>query len=323
MKNSTSKIQNEILTTLAQFSQITRILIGYSGGIDSHVLLHACAGIEKLKPKITAVYIHHGLQHEADDWAIHCEKTAKDLDVEFLTFRVNAHSKRGESPEEAARNARYEVLKNSLSENDVLLIAQHQEDQLETVLLQLFRGSGLKGLAGMPQKIIFGKGQLSRPLLNISKDEITAYALENQLAWIEDPSNQSTIYDRNFLRCEIIPKLKQRWQSLDKTVSRTAVHCAQAQNLISEMAQIELNTVLNKDNSLHIPSLLTYSQTKQQLILREWFAYLNFRMPSQDFLQRIINEVIFAAIDRHPILHKKGVTVTRQKSKLVLTQTNQ
>lgn len=323
MKNSINKIQTEILTTLAQFSPIIRIFIGYSGGVDSHVLLHACSAIEKLKPKITAVYIHHGLQQEADNWAIHCEKTAKNLGVEFSIFRVDAHSKHGESPEEAARNARYDVLRNLLSENDVLLIAQHQEDQLETVLLQLFRGSGLKGLAGMPQNMVFGKGKLLRPLLNVSKEEITVYALKHQLLWVDDPSNQSTIYDRNFLRCEIIPKLKQRWQSLDKTVSRTAVHCAQAQNLISEMAQTELNTVLNEDNSLHIPSLLTYSQTKQQLILREWFAYLNFRMPSQDFLQRMISEVIFAATDRHPILHKKGITVTRQKSKLILTQTNQ
>lgn len=323
MKNAQNSILIEIRTTLAKISPLNRLFIGYSGGVDSHVLLHACAVLPEFKSKICAVYIHHGLQKEADDWICHCEKIAKNLGVEFLTFRVDAHSKRGESPEEAARNARYEVLKNLLTENDVLLIAQHREDQLETVLLQLFRGSGLKGLAGMPQKMVFGKGQLLRPLLDVGKNEITAYALENQLNWIEDPSNQSTIYDRNFLRQEIIPTLKQRWQSLDKTVSRTATHCAQAQNLISEIAQIELSHVLNEDNSLHIPHLLTYSQTKQQLILREWFAYLNLRMPSQDFLQRILNEVIFAAIDRHPILQKNGVTVTRQKLKLVLTQTNQ
>lgn len=323
MKNAQNSISDQIRTTLKKISPLNRIFIGYSGGVDSQVLLHACAALPEFQSKIFAVHIHHGLQKEADDWVCHCEKTAKNLDVEFLTFRVDAHSKRGESPEEAARNARYDVLKNLLVENDVLLIAQHREDQLETVLLQLFRGCGLKGLAGMPQKMVFGKGQLLRPLLDVGKNEITAYALENQLNWIEDPSNQSMIYDRNFLRQEIIPKLKQRWQSLDKTVSRTATHCAQAQNLIAEIAQIELSHVLNEDNSLHIPNLLTYSQTKQQLILREWFAYLNLRMPSQDFLQRIIDEVIFAAIDRHPILHKNGVTVTRQKSKLVLTQTNQ
>lgn len=323
MKNLQNSIFVKIHTVLTEISPLHRIFIGYSGGVDSHVLLHACAALLEFKPKITAVYIHHGLQKEADDWAIHCEKTAQNLDVDFLTLCVDAHSKRGESPEEAARNARYNVFENLLSENNVLLIAQHREDQLETVLLQLFRGSGLKGLAGMPEKMRLGKGKLLRPLLDISKNEIAAYALENQLHWIEDPSNQSIIYDRNFLRQKIIPQLKHRWQSLDKTVARTANHCAQAQNLITEISQTELHHVLNKDDSLDIPMFLTYSQIKQQLILREWFAYLNLRMPSQDFLQRIIGEVIFASIDRHPILHKNGVIVTRQKSKLVLTHTNQ
>ena len=323
MKTAQNSISDQIHTALKKISPLNRIFIGYSGGVDSHVLLHACAVLPEFEGKICAVYIHHGLQKAADDWATHCEKMAKNLGVQFLTFPVDAHSKRGQSPEEAARNARYEVLKKLLTENDVLLIAQHREDQLETVLLQLFRGSGLKGLAGMPQKMAFGAGQLLRPLLDIGKNEITAYALENQLNWIEDPSNQSTIYDRNFLRQEIIPHLKQRWQSLDKTVARTATHCAQAQDLIAEIAQTELSQVLNTDNSLHIPHLLSYSPTQQHLILREWFAYLNLRMPSQDFLQRILSEVIFAAIDRHPKLHKNGVIVTREKSKLVLTLTNQ
>jgi tRNA(Ile)-lysidine synthase len=165
----------------------------------------------------------------------------------------------------------------------------------------------------------FAKGTLLRPLLNIGKDEIHAYALENELQWIEDPSNQSTIYDRNFLRQEIIPQLKQRWISLDKTVSRTATHCAEAEFLISTIAQTNLQTVLNEDNSIDIAKLLTFSQIEQRLILREWFGFLNLKMPSQDFLQRILNEVVFARMDRHPILHKKGVTICRKKNTLFLT----
>ncbi|MDD2863812.1 MAG: tRNA lysidine(34) synthetase TilS [Methylococcales bacterium] len=319
MKNSRLKIQHQILLQLQQCRALNRIFIGYSGGVDSHVLLHACAAISEFKNQITAVYIHHGLQKEADEWAIHCEKTAVNLDVSFLQIRVSANAKRGESPEEAARNARYDAFKNLIGENDVLLIAQHREDQLETVLLQLFRGSGLKGIAGMPEKTAFAKGHLLRPLLNIGKDEINSYALENKLAWIEDPSNQSTIYDRNFLRQDIIPKLKQRWQSLDKTVARTATHCAEAEVLISNLAQTQFQTVLNEDNSLDILKLLTFSEIEQRLILREWFAFLNLKMPSQDFLQRILNEVVFARMDRHPILHKKGVTICRKKNTLLLT----
>jgi tRNA(Ile)-lysidine synthase len=312
-------VKGSIVSALADFSPLNHVFIGYSGGVDSHVLLDICASLPELKSKIIAVYIHHGLQKEADDWAIHCQKIAEDLDVKFLVVRVNAQPNNGESPEEAARNARYYAFKNLIAENDVLLIAQHREDQLETVLLQLFRGSGLKGLAGMPEKMRFGKGDLVRPLLSFSKEKINAYAVENELIWIEDPSNQSLIYDRNFLRQEIIPQLKQRWQSLDKTVARTATHCAEAETLISKMAQTEFETVFNVDDeTLNIPKLLAYSETEQRLILRKWFEFLGLKMPSQDFVQRILKEVVGAKSDRHPLLYKQGVTVCRQKTKLLI-----
>ncbi|MSR17329.1 MAG: tRNA lysidine(34) synthetase TilS [Methylococcaceae bacterium] len=323
MKSSRLKIQNEIIAALAVFSELNHIYIGYSGGVDSHVLLDSCASLPELKLKITAIYIHHGLQKEADDWASHCQKIAENKGVSFLEIRVDVEKNNGESPEESARNARYSAFKNLLHENDVLLIAQHREDQLETVLLQLFRGSGLKGLAGMPEKMFFGAGWLCRPLLNISKAEIDTYAVENELVWIEDPSNRSLIYDRNFLRQEIIPHLKKRWQSLDKTVARTATHCAEAETLISKIAQTEFETVFNFDNkTLNIPQLLTYSQTEQRLILRQWFDVLGLKMPSQDFLQRILNEVVGAKNDRHPLLHKKGVTFCRKKQSLVMLLTS-
>ncbi len=312
-------MKGSIVSKLADFSPLNHVFIGYSGGVDSHVLLHVCAMLPEFKSKIIAVYIHHGLQKEADDWAIHCQQIARNLGVSFLERRVNAQPNNGESPEEAARNARYNEFKNLINENDVLLIAQHREDQLETVLLQLFRGSGLKGLAGMPEKMRFGKGHLVRPLLNVGKEMINAYAVENELVWIEDSSNQSSIYDRNFLRQEIIPQLKQRWQSLDKTVARTATHCAEAEMLISKMTQSEFETVFNADDeTLNIPKLLTYSKTEQRLILRQWFEVLDLKMPSQDFVQRILKEVVGAKSDRHPLLHKKGVTIRRHKSKLVI-----
>ncbi len=308
-----------VVSLLEKFLSLNQIVIGYSGGVDSHVLLHVCASLPEFKSKITAVYIHHGLQKAADDWAIHCQRTALDLEVSFLEIRVDAMANSRESPEEAARNARYTAFKNLIAENDVLLMAQHREDQLETVLLQLFRGSGLKGLAGMPEKMPFGAGQLCRPFLNISKAEITTYALENKLIWIEDPSNQSLIYDRNFLRHEIIPKLKQRWQSLDKTVARTATHCAEAETIISEIIQSNFQTVFNTENeTLNIQKLLNFSDVEQRLILRQWFKFLGLRMPSQDFLERILNEVIGAKIDRHPILHKKGITVLRLGKNLAI-----
>jgi len=137
-----------IESALDQHKQPRHVYIAYSGGVDSHVLLHLCASIKPLKDKITAVYVHHGLQAEAESWDKHCEKTAEELGVNFLVLRVNAVAMSGESPEEAARNARYTALKSLMGCDDMLLLAQHRDDQLETVLLQLFRGSGLRGLSG-------------------------------------------------------------------------------------------------------------------------------------------------------------------------------
>jgi len=322
LKESKRKIYGEIeaaahLQLVDVAANVQRIYIGYSGGVDSHVLLHACAALPEFKAKITAVYIHHGLQFEADEWAIHCAKIAEKLGVAFLMQRVYAHPNSGESPEEAARNARYAAFKNLINENDVLLIAQHREDQLETVLLQLFRGSGLRGLAGMPEKTPFGDGELLRPLLNISKETINIYAAEHQLNWIEDPSNQSTIYDRNFLRREIIPHLKQRWQSLDKTVARAATHCAEAQTVISNFAQTQFETVFNLlDNTLNILALQTYSPSEQRLIVRQWFDFLDLKMPSHNFVQRILNDVMAARVDSSPILTGHGVNIRRYRTKL-------
>ncbi len=294
-----------------------RFFIGYSGGVDSHVLLHVCSSIAQLKGRLTAVYIHHDLQQEADAWAVHCEKTAKNLNVEFLTLRVNAKPMPGESPEEAARNARYSALKSLIQCNDVLLLAQHQEDQLETVLLQLFRGSGLRGLSGMPEQAVFGKGVMLRPLLNTPKQAISDYAETHQLNWVEDPSNQSNAYDRNFLRNALLPQLKQRWPAVDKTVARSAKHCAEAQRLVEEVANELFSAVFNPaDKTLSISQLLEHRLHLQQIILRHWFRHLGLKMPSQAVVERILTQVIGADEQRDPMLSGQGYTIRRYRDKL-------
>lgn len=294
-----------------------RFFIGYSGGVDSHVLLHVCASIAQLQGRLTAVYIHHGLQQEADAWAVHCEKTAKNLNVEFLTLRVNAKPMPGESPEEAARNARYAALKSLIQSNDALLLAQHQEDQLETVLLQLFRGSGLRGLSGMPEQAMFGKGVMLRPLLNTPKQAISDYAKTHQLNWVEDPSNQSNAYDRNFLRNALLPLLKQRWPAVDKTIARSAKHCAEAQLLVEEVADELFDAVFNPaDKTLSISLLTAHRLQLQQLILRHWFRHLGLKMPSQAVVERILTQVIGADGQRDPMLSGQGYTIRRYRDKL-------
>ena len=308
---------DSLVSVFKQCEQAAHIIIGYSGGVDSHVLLHVCANHPAFKNKLTAVYVHHGLQTEADAWAEHCANITTQLGVEFKVLRVNASPAQGESPEEAARNARYSALKTLVAKDAVLLVAQHREDQLETVLLQLFRGSGLKGLSGMPEAITFSKGQLLRPFLNVSKQTIDSYAVENALTWITDPSNFSNDYDRNFLRNEVLPLLKQRWPACDKTVSRSAKHCAEAQTLISEQAHELFSQVYNViDKTLSITQLISLDIAKQDLVIREWFKLLGYKMPSAAFVKRLRAEVVLARQDSDPILTGAGYTVRRYRDKL-------
>ena len=306
-----------IESALTQYHNPPHIYIGYSGGIDSHVLLHLCASMAHLKEKITAVYVHHGLQLEADAWAEHCKKTATDLGVDFKVIRVDAIAGQGESPEEVARNARYTALRTLIETDDLLLVAQHREDQLETVLLQLFRGSGLSGLSAMPAFMNFGKGVLLRPLLNTPKIAVEVYAKLHNLSWIEDPSNQSNNFNRNFLRNAIVPLLKQRWPACDKTVARSAGHCAEAQLLLSEQAKKLFLLIFNVlDETLSISQLIAYSLTQQRLVIREWFQMLNLKMPSQAFIERIQSDVISARPDSDPLLSGKGYCIRRYRDKL-------
>ena len=314
-----------IESALNQHKQFAHVYVGYSGGVDSHVLLHLCASIKSLGGKITAVYVHHGLQAEAESWAEHCQKNAETLGVNFTVLRVNATPRAGESPEEAARNARYTALKPLVGVDDVLLIGQHREDQLETVLLQLFRGAGLRGLSGIPESTFFGLGLMLRPLLNVAKPDIEEYAKNHDLQWVEDPSNQQNDYDRNFLRNTIVPLLKQRWESCDKTVARSAKHCAEAQVVVSAVAEELFYPVFSKSNkTLCIKQLQAQKSPRQQLIIRHWFQSLGLRMPAQAFVERIQTEVVAAREDSDPILLGQGCFIRRYRDELYcLRQTEQ
>ncbi len=300
-----------------------KIVIAYSGGVDSHVLLHLCAVHPEYKEKITAVYIHHGLLKEADYWQEHCQNTACELGVDFCCLQVVAIPQKRQSPEEAARDARYKALKDLLAENDVLLLAQHREDQLETLLLQLFRGAGVKGLAAMPEKLAFGHGVMLRPLLRIAKKDIMQYAQQNALQWVEDPSNQRVDYDRNYLRNNVIPLLKERWPAVDKTVSRTAKHCAGADELLQNMADELLDEIVDSsDCTLNLERLMALTQNKRNLLLRKWFELNELKSPSESCLQAIVREVIGARVESDPQVLVQGHLIKRYRGRLYCVDTN-
>ena len=300
-------------------SAANNIIVGYSGGIDSHVLLQILSRHSDFKAKITAVYINHGLQADASIWAEHCQQIARSLGVKYLEIVVDAQAKTGESPEAAARNARYQAFKKILIQNDVLLFAQHRDDQLETVLLQLFRGAGLKGLSGMPSDMKFSQGILLRPLLEFTQEEIKQYAHQHHLHWIEDPSNQNTDFDRNFLRHQILPLLEPRWPGLNKTIARTAKHCADAQLLLSTSAKQKFILLYDAEKQcLSISALLMHDELTQQWVIREWLDLLDIRMPSQKVLAAILREVLLARADASPLVHHDNCTFRRYRNELYL-----
>ncbi len=178
-----------------------------------------------------ALYVDHGLQAAATAWGEHCAHVCRALNVPFRVLRIDARPAPGESPEAAARRARYAALAAELSPDSALLTAHHRDDQAETLLLQLLRGAGPHGLAAMPAVSRLGQGWLLRPLLNVDRAELLAYARAHDLQWIEDASNQDTGFDRNYLRHRVLPLLRERWPAMNRTLARSARRCAETASL--------------------------------------------------------------------------------------------
>lgn len=284
-----------MLNTLKRFiesqSKPTRLVIAYSGGVDSHVLLHAFKQLHQADSTIfslRAIHIHHGLNSKASQWQQHAQHICDVLDIPLNIGVLNLNIQKGDSIEAAARAARYAYFANHLMPDEILCTAHHQNDQLETVLLQLLRGAGPKGLSAMPSQEKFAKGILARPLLEVSHDLILKYAQEYQLDYREDESNANVQFDRNFLRHEIIPVLKKRYPQAAQTVSRSAMHCASTQAVLEDYLQQEL-VQLEGDfpNTLSRKKLLGFDANTQSHLLRTWLQARNIPMPSTQQLKGI------------------------------------
>jgi tRNA(Ile)-lysidine synthase len=289
--------------------------IAYSGGLDSHVLLHLFAKLKNSFPlQLKAVHINHSLSPNANSWQLHCANVCSELAIEFVTVTVQAKALSGESPEEKAREKRYEVLSGLLAPNDLLLTAHHQDDQAETLLLQMLRGSGPKGLAAMPVMKPCGAGLQARPLLSFTRAELSEYAKTQQLVWIEDESNGDINFSRNYLRREIMPLLKTRWPSVTETFARVASHCAEMQTLCDEMGAADLALAAGSmPDTLSVSYLLTLSPARQRQALRMWIKQLNHLVPDTIKLQQIQREILNARSDKNPHVAWKNVDCRRYR----------
>ncbi len=267
-----------------------RLLLAFSGGLDSRVLLQLLA---EARPShnivLEAMHVHHGLSPNADDWSVFCATECEKLDVPFHCARVDVEKQSGLGIEASARRARYAALLAHPA--DYVLLAHHQDDQAETLLLQLLRGAGAKGLAGMAMHD--ASRRLLRPLMDVPRSEIEAYAKLAGLQWIEDESNLDTRYDRNFCRHEIIPLLEQRYPAVKSTLARSAAHIAEAMALLDELAVIDADAVI-VDGNIRVASLSTLSDQRARNLLRWWLASYGLPMPGLPRLQEMLHQLCYA-----------------------------
>ncbi|MCQ4446215.1 tRNA lysidine(34) synthetase TilS [Enterobacter cloacae] len=306
------------LPTIAQaVSPYRQLLVGFSGGLDSTVLLHRLKLWRDREPdvQLRAIHIHHGLSVHADAWVAHCEALCAAWAIPFIAERVTL-SDEGLGIEAQARKARYAAFASVIQPGEALVTAQHQDDQCETFLLALKRGSGPAGLSGMPASAEFAGTTLLRPLLGETRASLEAWAREHQLSWIEDESNQDDSYDRNFLRLRVLPLLSERWPHFADATARSAMLCAEQEALLDELLSEELAELVSEDGALAIAPLEAMSPMRRAALLRRWLATHRAAMPSRAMLSRIWDEVAQSREDASPCVHLNGFDVRRYKGKL-------
>lgn len=300
---------NACLTRVYQYQPQScyHLLVAYSGGLDSSVLLHLLATLRQqlrvtpdlpFQIELSAMHVHHGLSTHADAWTQHCQQVCQQYAVPLQVERVNVDKASGQGIEASARESRYKALRQTSA--DVICLAHHQQDQAETLLLQLMRGAGPKGLAGMAE-LDLAQG-LMRPLLEVSRQALETYANTHALTWVEDDSNQNTQYDRNFMRHQVLPLLETHYQGVCKTLSRTAQHMSEASELLEELAAMDASHtavagVLANRLCLQVEKLAALTEARAKNLLRWWILQHGLMMPSAQVLQQVLQQLVSARKD--------------------------
>lgn len=294
---------------LAEFSPGLPFVVAFSGGADSTALLLACA--RRWPGQVRAVHVHHGLQAAADDFEAQCQATCLQLQVPLVVRRVQAHPAPGESPEDAARKARYAALADAVRaewpEIEDVVLAQHADDQVETLLLALSRGAGLPGLASMPARWHRLGLQWHRPLLSVPgmalREWLGSQAPDAVPRWIEDPTNTDERFTRNRIRAQLLPALAQALPAFRDTFARSAAHAAQAQEALNEVAAEDLARI---GVPPRIEALQQLSRARQALVLRHWLRQHHATTPSAAQLHELLDQVAACTTRGHRLHLKVG-----------------
>lgn len=279
--------------------------VALSGGLDSSLLLQLSNRYlrESRLASVIAIHVHHGISQYADQWQSHCEAICHQSGVELVVRKVELKSSK-KGVEEAARAARYSVFEQILPSDAVLLQGHHQNDQAETVLLRLMRGAGVKGLAGIPKTRALNSALIHRPFLAVSRSELLSLAEAWGVSWVEDDSNASVDYDRNYIRHEVIPKLESRWESAVSRLAVSSEHCRESAELEEALAKIDLVGITQDvfGPALSIAGLTQLPLSRQRNAVRYWLQHQRLGFPGEKRFQRIWTELLTARADANPLV---------------------
>jgi tRNA(Ile)-lysidine synthase len=311
-------VTDTLADALAAFSPALPLAVAYSGGADSTALLLAC--VQKWPGQVFALHVHHGLQTAADEFERHCRAFCELLDVPLFVKRVDARHASGQSPEDAARRARYQALAALAQQQDRLgaiksiAIAQHADDQIETILLALSRGAGLPGLSAMPACWQRDGIAYHRPLLKVRSSDIRTWLAERKVEFIEDPSNAHEQLTRNKIRARLMPVLEASFPRFRDTFARAAVHAAQAQALLLEVAAQDLELVGLPPVIARLQSL---TRARQGNVLRHWLQIVHQTTPSTAQLTELLDQIEACRTRGHRIHIKLGVGFAERRGALL------
>jgi tRNA(Ile)-lysidine synthase len=309
----------QLLLQLRTLPQPECYLVAYSGGVDSHVLLHAMAEIQgQCSIPVRAIHVQHGLHPAAADWAVHCQSVCQTLNIPLQVVALQLQLQPGASLEAVAREARYTACWQQALPKSMLLTAHHADDQAETVLLQLLRGAGVEGLAAMPVCRTLSSGWHGRPCLSWTRQALRQYAQQHALVWIDDPSNQNTEFDRNYLRQQVMPLLQARWPAASRTLTRSAGHIAAVLPLVQAQTEQDLAVCMNSVGRLQIAPLQRLSTVRCQQVLRAWIRQAGHPVPNQAHLSEIKDRFLKAIADRQPEVAWQNTRLRRYRGELWL-----
>lgn len=307
----------------------SRLRVALSGGLDSVLLLHVAARLYAGTGELSAVHVNHQLQPNAGQTERFCQQLCLELGVPLDVRRVvvrggeAAREDSGGGIEEAARHARYRVFEDILAPGELLLMAHHGDDQAETVLFRLLRGTGVAGLGGMPRSRPLGEGQLYRPLLDFSRSELRAWASGFGIEWVDDPSNTDERFDRNFLRLSVMPLLKSRWPSLISRLRHSAAACRESDELAGKLAELRWQQCAGDQGSLEVSALVTLDVAEQKNLLRWWIRHHGQEPPAIGDWPQVLGDLLDSPPDREPEMRGSGFVVRRFRGRLYLVSDRQ